>query len=302
MTFTAFWLILLSSGLHVTWNTLAKKNRLSFPFYAILCTVAMLMWLHSLWWSPVELSALPAKFWYCVLLSVISDAVIYCTGLICAYRSLEMSLAYPVMRSLPLLFIALITSAFNCGKTLGAGEICGMVTVVAGCIIMPLGSTGRVTLASYFNRGTVFIFMVACGTTGYTFFDSEGMRIIVSEFPEASRSVVAMNYYAARGGILSAVLWLMSISTAANRQIIRDFIRQKNFTPLCAGVVASGAYICVLLAMNFVDNVSFVVAFRQIGLVLGVLAGVFFLKEKAAPAKFAGTALIIAGLLMTALL
>ena len=288
MTLTAFWLILISSGLHVAWNTLAKKNHLSFPFYAILCTVAMLMWIHTLWWAPVKLSSLPAEFWCCILLSLISDAVIYCTGLICAYKTLEMSLAYPVMRSLPLLFIALVTSIFHCGKSLGAGEICGMATVVAGCIIMPLSTTGKVTLASYFNRGTVFILMVACGTTGYTFFDSEAMKIITREFPETSKTVVAMTFYATRGGLLSAVLWAISLSTAANREIIKKLIRKKDFTPLYAGVVASGAYICVLLAMNFVDNVSFVVAFRQIGLVIGVLAGVIFLKEKAAPAKRCG--------------
>ena len=43
MTFFAFILIFLSTGLHASWNLLAKKSHMSIPFYAAICVVDALM-------------------------------------------------------------------------------------------------------------------------------------------------------------------------------------------------------------------------------------------------------------------
>ena len=67
-----------------------------------------------------------------------------------------------------------------------------------------------------------------------------------------------------------------------------------------AGVFISLAYGLVLLAMCHVTNVSFVQAFRQMSLPLGVLAGILFLKESCTAGKIAGTALIVGGLIAVA--
>ena len=68
-----------------------------------------------------------------------------------------------------------------------------------------------------------------------------------------------------------------------------------------AGICASMTYVLVLLAMNYVSNVSFVQVFRQLGLPLGMLGGMVVLKEKVPPIKWAGVALIVAGLALTVL-
>ena len=52
--------------------------------------------------------------------------------------------------------------------------------------------------------------------------------------------------------------------------------------------------------MGFVTNVSFVQVFRQMSLPLGVLAGIFLLKERCPPVKLAGISLVLLGLLLTA--
>ena len=53
--------------------------------------------------------------------------------------------------------------------------------------------------------------------------------------------------------------------------------------------------------MGFVTNVSFVQAFRQLSLPLGVFAGIVFLKESPAKPKLLGVALIVLGLILTVL-
>ena len=64
---------------------------------------------------------------------------------------------------------------------------------------------------------------------------------------------------------------------------------------------ATSAYVLVLLAYHYVDNASYVQAFRQMSLPLGVFLGVFFLKEKITLPKMLGLFLIIAGLTAVAL-
>jgi drug/metabolite transporter (DMT)-like permease len=61
------------------------------------------------------------------------------------------------------------------------------------------------------------------------------------------------------------------------------------------------AYSLVVLAMPQVSNVSFVQAFRQMSLPLGVAAGIFILKEKCPPVRLAGVAAVVTGLIITAL-
>jgi drug/metabolite transporter (DMT)-like permease len=51
--------------------------------------------------------------------------------------------------------------------------------------------------------------------------------------------------------------------------------------------------------MQYVTNVSFIQAFRQLSLPLGFLAGVLFLHEKSSATKITGLLLILAGLLTT---
>jgi drug/metabolite transporter (DMT)-like permease len=55
------------------------------------------------------------------------------------------------------------------------------------------------------------------------------------------------------------------------------------------------------MAMNYVTNVSYVQVFRQLGLIFGLLGGIFILKERPSLPKFIGVALIITGLVITVL-
>ncbi|MBO5900299.1 MAG: hypothetical protein J6Q80_06145, partial [Lentisphaeria bacterium] len=90
MTLTAFFLIITSATLHATWNLLAKKSKASVAFYSTASGIATCFWLHTQFWTPVKLSAMPPVFWLVTFGSVASD-VLYCFGLCRAYRTLEMS-------------------------------------------------------------------------------------------------------------------------------------------------------------------------------------------------------------------
>lgn len=66
-----------------------------------------------------------------------------------------------------------------------------------------------------------------------------------------------------------------------------------------AGVMMASTYGLVLFAMTMTDNVSLVVALRQISIVMGLLMGVWFLAEKWHYTRGAGVVLILSGIVLT---
>ena len=298
MSLTAFFLIITSATLHATWNLLTKKTSSTVAFYSTVVLVAMLFWVHTQFWTPVRLSALSLTFWLITAGSVLSD-VIYCAGLCRAYRTMEMSTAYPIMRSVPLLLTAGITSLFGIGSELTATAALGMVIVFAGCIITPLVRFSDFRLSYYLDRKMLFLLLVACGTTGYTIFDSMAQKVMLEQSPGIPKIVISLTYYTTRGVLLSLVLWSYVLSSKEERNNALNFIRERNIAPLLAGLAAAFTYVLVLIAMNYVSNVSYVQVFRQIGLIIGMLFGILFLKEKCTLPKLLGVTLIILGLILT---
>ena len=300
MTFTAFLLIISSATLHASWNLLAKKSKATLPFYATASLIATLCWTHSQFWTPINIWSLPALFWVFACCSVVGDTL-YAIGLVRCYRTMEMSSAYPMMRSLPLLLIFIITTLFGLGKTPTLLAAFGMGIVFVGCMMIPLLKFSDFKLSRYWNRSMIFLLVVACGTTGYTIFDSLSQQVIREVLPEISKPVVAMTYYSTRGLMLAAVLWTIILSSRVERENARSLISGREWNAVFAGFAASGTYILVLIAMNYVNNVSYVQVFRQIGLLIGMAAGIIILKERFTVPKLVGVILIILGLTMTVL-
>jgi len=258
------------------------------------------MWLHTQLWTPVNVPDLPGAFFVYVLCSVSFD-LCYCLGLVRAYRTMEMSTAYPMMRSLPLLLTAAVTSLCSWGAPLTPLALLGMGVVFVGCMMMPMKDFSSFNFKDYLSSRMFFIFLVACGTTGYTICDSQAQVVLREAYPDLAKPVVSMTFYSTRGIFLSTLMGLAVLVFPGEKQNFSSFFKEKNWMPFAAGAFASLTYITVLMAMNYVSNVSYVQVFRQLGLIFGLLGGIFILKERPALPKFIGVVLIIAGLIITVL-
>ena len=296
MSLMAFVLIVVSAGLHASWNLVAKKNRMTIPFYALICTSAMLFWIHVQFWTPVSLAGLPGTFWLYLMLSVFSD-VLYCAGLMEIYKRMEMATAYPVMRALPIILTALATSLLGWGKPLTVYSYLGFFVVFCGALLMPQNSFSDFKLSNYLNRNMLFILVVACGTTGYTIFDSQAQKILSGCIRDIAAPIRSLTYYSTRGVMLSSTLWLVCLSMKTTRKDIVEMVTGKTWRQgILAGIFASFSYALVLCAMNYVTNVSYVQVFRQLGLPIGMGLGVLILKERCTATKILGVILILSGL------
>ena len=111
----------------------------------------------------------------------------------------------------------------------------------------------------------------------------------------------SITYYTVRDFALSSALWLLVLLYRPCHKELATLWKDRNYTPFLAGVFAGTTYILVLLAMTYVNNVSYVQVFRQLGLPIGMAAGVLILKERCTVTKTAGITLILLGLALSVL-
>lgn len=298
MTFTAFFLIFISAFLHAGWNFLSKKQIPSLAFYSLTGMTATLLCLPGFLLLGLRFSTLPGEFWPLWIGSLVFE-VLYVYGLAHAYRRDDISLVYPLARALPVLLTAAVTLAIGIGISPGGKALAGMVILSSGCILLPVRSW-RDFNRNAFRSGTLkYILLAAVGTTGYTILDSAAIRLMRANAGISALSCSISYLFMIEGGLAVSLLALTAFHSAERAEFKKLFL--KSATPVVSGIFSSSAYVLVLLAMSYVTNVSYIQAFRQISLPLGVLAGVALLHERPGKPRLAGIALVIAGLVVTAL-
>ena len=298
MSITAFVLIIFSAGFHASWNLIAKRSHMNLAFYSLLDVIAVLMGAWIWFRLPLNISNLAPAFYLAAAGSALGETI-YCIGLIMAYRKMDMSAAYPMMRSLPLIFTALLTALLGIGKPLSLVTQIGMATVFAGCVVMPLDKFSDFRLSNYMDKKIAFVLMAALGTTVYTICDSEAQRVMSSCAPEVSETMISCTYYELRHLAVLIPVGTLALAIPTGRSDMSALFRGGIGAALLAGILSGLTYMLVLLAMNYVSNVSYVQAFRQLGLVIGMLEGFFILKERCTPTRILGIVLIVTGLVMT---
>ena len=295
MTFIALFLIILSAGLHAAWNFLSKSGTPSIGYFFLTNLAATLVTLPFTIWGPVDYTILPPRFWGLVFCSVLCE-IAYVIALANGYRRAEISFFYPMSRSLPVVFTFVLCSILGIGKTLSSAAMTGMVLVTLGCLILPIQKFSSIRFKDYFNSTMPFVLLGACGTTGYTMFDSISCNYLYEQ--GCSKILVALGYL----GIIELGIFLgitaMLLMSSKEREIMRKL--RSSISPYLSGIFSVGAYGLVLVAMGLVTNVSFIQAFRQLSLPIGVALGIFILKERVTAPKLIGVAMLLTGLILTA--
>ena len=297
MTISAFTLIFISVFLHAGWNFISKAGRPSGAFYLVVNLVSILVLLPFLVIARVRWGELPLPFWGFLGASVFFE-FIYVVGLFQAYKRNDISMAYPMIRALPVLLIAVITLVFRLGALPGRTACIGFAVVAAGCLILPQKDMHSLLRFNTLPVKALYpILLAAAGTTGYTIMDSMALELLRKA--SSSGKIVDSGAYLCLVEIFLtlALAVLVLLSKREKAEFLRKSIR--SFSPCVCGIFYTAAYLLVLAAMGMVTNVSFLQAFRQMSLPLGVAAGIFFLHEKVTGPKIAGTVLVVAGLILT---
>jgi drug/metabolite transporter (DMT)-like permease len=301
MTISAILLITLSAFIHAFWNFLSKRQNPSSAFFLIASIVSAILIAPLL---IVYLRGLPyftVADWILVVATGICQALYY-VGLSGAYRNGDLSLAYPLARALPVLWVALVSLALGRGSQIGGLAFIGFLMVAAGCLILPLPNFGELKLKYYMNICCLFAALAAIGTTGYTLIDDQVLRNLrtAAGIPLA-RTQITLLFMALENVSLTTALGVYVCLSRSDFRILRSTWKTTWLSAGAAGLMMTGAYGLVLLAMAFVTNVSYVSAFRQLSLPIGVFLGMIVHREPRYLPRLTGLAVILAGLAMITL-
>lgn len=301
MSATAILLLLLSAVIHVGWNLTSKRQRTGTAFF----TLANLFLVLAL--APILLAyrskaiSFPRQFWALVAATGFFEALYY-AALAGSYRGGEMSVTYPLVRAAPVLMVAGVNFLLGRSGQISTRALMGMMLVFAGCIFLPLTNSSQPRWRDYLSPSALLALTAAAGTTGYSLVDDQALRLLRGLAEPRYSTLEAALIYSFWQTLSSAlVLSAGSLSTRGGRQALAKAWRKEAGSAFWTGISIFAAYLLVLAAMTYARNVSYVVAFRQISIPLGALAGILLLREKPGWKKLAAVGVIFAGLMMVGL-
>lgn len=296
MTLNAFLLILISVFMHAAWNFISRASRPSISFFWQAETFGLFLLLPFVFIAKIPWGELPLTFWLCFIGSSFFESV-YCIGLSKSYKKIDISIAYPLMRALPVLLVAIITSVFHIGKSLNFWATAGMAVVAAGCFVLPQKSLKEFDFKHFLRSICGPVMLAAIGTTGYTITDSMALNKLLEYSASSSFVTTCIYFFMIKSGICVCLLPVVFGIREERNDLFNKCLKTLN--PYLVGIFTGIAYLLVLWAMGMVSNVSYLQAFRQLSLPLGVAMGIIFLHEKFTVPKVIGVLMIVIGLVLT---
>ena len=290
-------LILISALTHACWNLISKRSSPSAAFFLTANSIGA--WIFFPWviiYSGI-IYTMPGRVWALLALTGLFQAV-YMFALAGAYKHGDLSVSYPIARSLPVILVPLATMLLGRGELLGKWFMGGVVLVLAGGVLVSLEEIYPLK-DRFFPRGALpMAIWAAIGTTGYSMVDDRALRIMRGNLGEVYGTIPITLVYAffealACAGWLGVFILLGSKGSKGTR------------VPLgwaaVTGVLMYLTYGMVLLSMAYARDVSLIVAFRQVSILAGAFMGLVFLKEAVHRLKIMGLAILFAGLVLVAM-
>ena len=272
MAASALALALGAAALHAAWNVLLARagDVRAATTVALGLSVVVFAPVAVATWR-VEAEAVP----WIVLSSALE--ILYFVLLTAAYGRSDVSLVYPVARGVAPVLVLL--GASLAGATLGAWQALGVVAVGAG-VLLVRGVGGRVD-----TRGLAMALAIGATIAGYTLADKQGIE---HASPIAYLELVLLPV------ALAALAWHV---LAGRRGSLRA---ELGAGTLAAAVFSFGAYALVLGALSLAPAAA-VAAVRETSILFAVALGAYVLREPVGGARYAGAALVVAGVALVAL-
>jgi len=281
VSLAALILVVCAAGLHAAWNAIAKRG----------ADPVVFLWLATAASATV---LLPIGLWYLVTAGLPAGALPFVAATIAlhalyfyalgrAYGSGAYSLVYPVARGLGVALVPIV-ALFLLDERLSPLGSAGIVLVVAGIVtlhLLPAGGAARPATAA------ALLWPVITGLTiaSYSLVDKSGVARL--------NPLPYMLLLEAGCAVLGLPLITM------RREAVR---RELGSWPtiVLAAVMSALAYTLVLFAFR-ISKTGYVVASRELSIVLSAVIGSLWLREGRLGPRLAGASIVLAGVACIAL-
>tara|TARA_B110000116_G_scaffold121459_1_gene105346 strand:- start:1136 stop:2011 length:876 start_codon:yes stop_codon:yes gene_type:complete len=288
MTALSLILVLLSAVAHASWNLMLKRAGDPEVFAWVMLVVGSILLapvgLALLWYNSMDFPGL----WF--LLASVVLHVFYFILLARGYATGDLSLVYPVARGMGPMLVPVL-AVILLGEIVETMAIVGIAAIVGGIYTISWWGNFHQVLRSplLFLRSAGMRYAVLTGLTiaVYSIVDKEGVGHI---------QPLLYIYFMFIGTV--ALLAPYILANKGMETVKAEW--RANAVPITvSGLLAFAAYGLVLTAFSL-SRVSYVAPAREVGIVIGVLMGIFLLKEPFGRGRLLGSGLIVGGLALIA--
>ena len=270
-------LILLSALLHACVNTLIKVSGDGLITRGCMNAIACLIAAPLLFFVPLP----SPELWLLLAVSMLVHAL-YPFFLIEAYRSGDLSTAFPLARGSVPLLVALF-AAVALEQRPGTASLTGIVLVSAAVASFAFSHGLRSRTAH--GRGVAFALLTGLIVAGYTVIDVIGLRAAPTTF--------------------AYIVWLFVLDGAfvtllvliARRGAVMPFISSQWRTMLVAGALGTLSYGLALFAFSL-GAVAEIAALRETSILFAALIGTLILKEPFGRARTVAAIIAVIGIIV----
>jgi multidrug transporter EmrE-like cation transporter len=282
VTAAALLLVLGAAVLHAGWNTLTK--RAGDP-------VVFLWWvgvLASALYAPIALVVLARQGFSAAAVPFVIGTIVlhalYFFSLGRAYATGDFSLVYPIARGLGVALVPIAALVLWDERLSPLGTL-GIILVASGIFFLHW-RPGAWTTAAFLASGTGWALATGVLIASYSLLDKAGVARLHP----------------------LAYIWLMEMGSCAlltpvafaKGDLMRREWRVNRRTIAAAALMSPTGYLLVLFAFQF-SKTGYVVAAREMSIVLSAVIGSVWLKEGGLGRRLAGAAVMLAGVACVAL-
>ena len=289
MTTLALILVLIGSFAHAGWNLLLKRsdNKEVFVWNLLVAGSVLLAPLGAVlvWQYPIS----PPGYW--LILATIVVHVYYFVLLGRGYARGDLSLVYPIARGIGPMLVPVL-AILTLGEQIALPAVVGIVSIIVGIYVVSWWGRFReiltTPLAFFRDGGIRYAILTGLTVTVYTLVDKRGVQHVQP--------------------LLYMYLLTLGVAAGMAPYILRNYgwapvlqeWRAHSWPIVAAGLLVFAAYGLALIAFSL-SRISYVAPAREVSIVIGVLAGVFILKEPFGRGRLLGSCLIVIGLVLIAI-
>lgn len=286
MTGAALALVIGAAILHSSWNALAKQGRDQLVFLWSSVSLATLLLspfgLLGLWIERLPVAAVP------FVVSTIVLHALYFYALGRSYRSGAFSLVYPVARGLgvalvPILALLLFNERLS---PLGTAGVTLVVLGIVGLHLSPSGWSAAAGQSGRVGAGTWWALLTGLTIAAYSLVDKAGVA-----------RLHPVPYIWLMG--VGSMLLLVPVVQAKPGALRREWALNWRAI-VAASTMNLTAYLLVLFAFRL-SKVGYVVAARELSIVISAIIGSLWLNEGRLGSRLAGAGLVLLGVSCVAL-
>jgi len=275
MNTAAFSLVVFSAIMHASWNFFTKRaaaNKIATLWLgwliAGLCTLPFAIYITD--FSNFSLVWLP----YIILTGVVHALYLWLLGH--SYSIGEMSLIYPMARGFGIMLTVCIVLSTGLDSVSTQGLI-GIMLLASGIILVAIKRVHDLEKRAAMKAAL----MVGCCVSGYSIID----KMSIEHIPPI--------FYISIMFVVSTLMLIPVMVRKLRAQTIAVWHRHKLYSA-AIGFVSMLTYLLILFALQ-TSPTSYVVALREISIVLGSILGMWILKEESNKRKLLGIIVILIG-------